>query len=822
MASPGTSAEPEGEPRRHASPGPAGAAASSAPAARAASPEYSQLQDAPLPAELPGLVLLSAVVFPYEVASVQIDRPRSVRMLEDNPGENVLVACFYPQEGDAPAGEGGGHGKVLPVGVACRVIHRMRMPNQTMQVVFQGVRRIRLVEVLQTDPYHRWRVAPVEARDEGGSVTETLIYRCMELLSELLRLDPSYPAEVVKLLGLNLGGPGRFADLLGSQLRLSLPERRRIAATPDSHDRLVALESWLREAIRRRRLEAEVTEEIDADVERVAKEDLLRAQLESIRRRLGEDEGATKAVADLRARLAAADLPPHAREAAESDVRRLEGLPPSSVEAQNAMGHLGWILDLPWNDRAPPPVDLAKAREVLDRNHFGLEDVKERLLEYLAVVGPTGAARGPVLCLVGPAGVGKTSIGRSVAEASGRGFVRLSVAGVDDEEVIKGTRRGTPGALPGRILRGLKAAGTRHPVFMVDEIDKMGREEGGNLASALLEVLDPESNAAFVDAYLDLPFDLSGAFFVATANVIFDVPRSLRDRLEVISLPGYTYDEKLQIARRHLLPVALARAGFSEGEVAFSDAALREIVSGYTREAGARSLERVLARAGRKLALLRGLGRFAPHAVDVEHVPLLLGPALYEDEVRAREPEVGVTAGLAWTADGGVVQLIEVISMAGGGHIVVTGRLGDVMRESADIAYSWARANAKELGFEDKDVRDLDLHVHAPEGGVRKDGPSAGVAIVTAIVSVFTRRPVRADVAMTGELTLRGRVLDVGGIREKVSAASRSGIRRILLPASNKKDVDALSEDLRRGMQFEFFDRITQYLDAALLPPAPD
>ncbi len=502
-----------------------------------------------------------------------------------------------------------------------------------------------------------------------------------------------------------------------------------------------------------------------------------------------------------------------AREAAREDLRRIAGLPPAAGDARTS-DHLRWLVDLPWAPPVPVAVDLVRAREILDGRLSGLEDVKERILEVLAVL-KTAPPRS-LLCLVGPPGVGKTSLARAIAEAASRPFVQVSVAGVDDGAVLKGRPADLAGAVPGKVIQGLRRAGSRAPVFVLDEIDRIGSDGEGPVAS-LLEVVDPDLNAEFVDLYLDVPFDLSSVLFVATAAVAYDVERSLRDRLEVLTLPGYTRAEKVLIARRHLLPHALERAGLAPEEVRVEDEALFEIAKGYTREAGVRGLDRMLSRLSRRLALLRETGRTVPERIAPQEVRDLLGPPLHADDQAMREPSVGVAAGLAWTADGGVVQWIEVASMKGSGHVLVTGRLGDVMRESADIAYSWARANAQDLGLAEEDVTGLDLHVHAPEGDVKKDGPSAGVALVTAIVSVFTHRPVRSDVAMTGELTLRGKVLDVGGIREKVSAAHRAGIREILLPEGNRKDVDALTPDLRRDTTFRFLETVREYLDAALL-----
>ena len=776
------------------------------------------IEEALVPSVLPGFVLLSAVVFPADVVSVQLDRPRSVLMVEENPGEDVLVACAYPEvEPVEPAGEASPD-KVFRVGVACRVVQRMRMPNDTIQVVLQGVRRVRIVDVVAVDPYHRYRVTPLPPDPPSTPELERLVARCMEHVQELLRLDSGYPAEIGNLLRLNMAGPGRFADLLAINLRLSLAEKRRVAATADVRERLVLVEERLRDAIRRRKLRGELTKEVQSDLERRSRESFLREELREIRRQLGEEAEGAKEIESVRSRVEQEELPSAAREVARDEVQRLSRLAATTSEYLSVKTHLKWLLDLPWTTLRGGKIDLVHARAVLDRNHYGLDDVKERILEFAAVLDREQGAPLQSLCLVGPPGTGKSSLARSIAEATGRDFVRVSMSGVDQEEEVKGTRPTQAGAAPGAIVDALKRAGSRDPVMLIDEIDDVERDEGRDPASALVDVLDSELNGAFTDQYLEVPFDLSRVFFVATAHVAFDIPRSIRDRLEIVTLPGYTREEKFQIARRHLLPRALKRAGFAPDAVVFDDDALRTVVAGYTREAGVRSLERTLGRACRRLALMEATGKKTPRAVGSDVIAELLGPPPFEESPLLAEPAVGVATGLAWTVDGGVVQLIEAIAMGGSGRIVVTGRLGDVMRESADIAYSWVRAHAEDLSIDDKKVQNLDLHVHAPEGGVRKDGPSAGVALATALVSVFSGRPVRPDVAMTGELTLRGRVLDVGGIREKVSAAHRAGIRRVLLPARNKKDVEILTPDLKADMHFEFFDDVSQYLEAALLP----
>jgi ATP-dependent Lon protease len=781
---------------------------------------FQQIAQSSIPEELPGLVLLSAVVFPFEVASVQLDRPRSIRMVEAHPAENVVVACFYPAEGDLlPASSDHERaGRILPVGVACRLAHRMWMPNGTIHAVFQGIRRVSLAKVVHTDPYHRYRVAEVAEDEPSATEVAEEIRRCMELVDALVDSDPGYPPELVKLLRLNAAGPSRFADLLGVHLRLPVAEKRRIAACADVRKRLGLVEDALRDTIVRRRIQTKVTEEASARLEQRAREELLREELRAIRRELGEED-VDREVEALRGQVLSAELPTVARDAADESVRRLARLTPGSAEHLTVRRRLQWILSLPWNALgAKQPIDLLEARRVLDRDHVGLEDAKERILEVLATLSYGCATLGPVLCLVGPPGTGKTSLARAAAEACGRSFVRVSAAGLSRVTEVEGRSAHEPGAGPGLVLEGIRRAGTRDPVFAIDDVDKIALESGGAVP-ALVEATDCETNVAFVDAYLEIPFDLSHVLFLTTANVIVDVPRPLRDRLDPIALPGYTQVEKLRIGLAHLLPRALRATGFGADQVTFSDAAVHAVISGYSRESGVRALDRALARACRRLALWRTEGKPFPRVVEPQHVSDLLGPPPYPDSAPSREPAVGVVTGLAWTPEGGVLQPLEVIKMSGSGRIVVTGRLGDVMRESADIAYSWARANAPELGIDEKGLSDIDLHVHAPEGSIRKDGPSAGVALAAATVSVLTGRLIRADVAMTGELTLHGRVLDVGGIREKVSAAHRAGIHRVLIPATNRQDIDALPESLRTGMTFDFLQHVREYLAIALLPP---
>jgi ATP-dependent Lon protease len=806
------------------------------------------LSATPIPPELPGMCLFSTVVFPLDVVSVQINRPRSLRMITENPGESAVVACFFPR--DPEAVDALTKEELLPVGVACRVIHRMRMPNDTVQVVFQGLRRIRLLEVVRAEPYLTLRVEPIDDREPKGTDIDGLIYRCMEMVDALVKGDSGYPPEMVNVLRMNIAGGGRFADLIGAHLSFPVPVKRRIVGTENVRERLRLVEETLQEALAKAEVEVDVAKKTRADLDARQREHILRAQLKTIRRELGMDGDSEAEVADLRERVASADLPDDAREVLGRELDRMAGMPTASSEYHVARTYVAWILDLPWGLPVRPRVDLAKARTLLERDHFGLEDVKERILQFLAVRRLRDDPRGPILCLAGPPGVGKTSLGKSVAEALERPFVRVSVGGLRDESEIKGHRRTYVGAMPGKILQALKRAGARDAVFMLDEIDKMGSDARGDPSSAMLEVLDPEQNAAFLDHYLDLPFDLSRVFFVATANVLENIPGPLRDRMEVVTLSGYTLREKREIARRHLLPRALEEHGLKAGDLAMDDEALAALIERYTREAGVRDLQRKLAALCRQRALevagggvasppaatesageaapARGAGarRKAaaaapvpePLVVTVEALERLLGAAPFEPTDRAREPQVGVALGLAWTPSGGDILPFEATLVPGTGQTKITGRLGEVMRESFDAAFSWVRSNAEELGIDPGAFRGQDVHLHVPDGATPKDGPSAGVTIATCLASLYSGKPVRADVAMTGEITLKGRVLPVGGIKEKVLAAHRAGVRTVLLPAANRKDLARIPGDVRDTLEFQLTEDARKNVEAALMP----
>ncbi len=775
---------------------------------------------AKIPTTLPGIRLSSTVVFPFDVVSVALERDRSIRMIEAHRTDAAIVACFVPTsdiEEDVVVTKD----DLYEVGVACRVIHRMRMPNGTIQVVFQGLRRIRLVDVVQSEPHLEFQVKACQEREPRGADVDGLIFRTMETVDKVVAAEGNYPAEMTNILRMNIAGAGRFADLVGAHLNLPLPVKRRILSASNVRDRLRLVEESLQETLARMQVEGEVSEKVRADLSTRQREHLLRAQLKAIREELGIDGDSEAELLELRERVDDTPLTEEARKAVTREIDRLASMQPASAEYHVVRTYVGWILDLPWATPESKKIDLKKARRILDRDHHGLEDVKERILEFLAVQTLREDPKTPVLCLVGPPGVGKTSLGRSVAEAMGREFVRFSVGGMRDEAEIRGHRRTYVGAMPGKIIQAIKRAGVRDPVFMLDEIDKMGSDARGDPSSAMLEVLDPSQNDTFGDHYLDTAFDLSRVFFLCTANVLEAIPGPLRDRMEIVRLAGYTRLEKMQIARKHILPQVLEENGLTSKQLVFTDKGLRALIDGYTREAGVRELRRQMSRVCRQRALdvaRAENGEVKRQQVDDKRLESILGPRRFDDTHRADEAQVGVTAGLAWTPVGGDLLFFEATLVPGKGRLQVTGQLGDVMKESATAALTYIRSISTDLEINPAAFESFDIHLHVPDGATPKDGPSAGVTIAACLASLLTGKPARADIAMTGEITIKGRVLAVGGIKEKVLAAHRAGMRLVLLPDANRKDLHEIPEDIREATEIRFTRTARENIEAALLP----
>jgi len=768
-----------------------------------------------VPPRVPLLVLRSTHVFPLGVAAAQVTDPANVAAVRALRGRNPVVAVVRAEaSGAAPADLAG------RVGVAATVVGRMYLKDDAIQVTLLGKRRVGIEAVEAAGAWLAARVGPVLEPEEAPQELERRIGAVLRLAGALSALDGSVSPEAVENLRANTGDASHFADLVATQLPLTLPQRDRIIAEPAAGPRLDLLADFLSASVERARVQREVDRLTTESVERGRREHLLRAQLAAIRRELGEDDP-LREVRELRARLEAVAPPAIARAEAARELERLGALPPTALEHQTTRTYLDWMLNLPWNVsvevRRPDP---AAVRAVLDLGHVALDEPKRRIVEYLAVRRLVPDVRPPIVCFAGPPGVGKTSLGRAIAEAQGRPFVRLSLAGVDDAAVISGRHRSYPGAMPGKIIQGIRRAGARNPVMMIDDIDKLGpaRPGQGDPSAALLELLDPEENAAFVDQYLGVPFDLSAVLFIAAASAEPQIPEDLLDLMELIELPEYTVEEKVAIARKHLLPRLLPEHGLGDDEVLLTDETLAQVVQSYAREAGVRSLGRQLAALLRRLATRKAGGARGPFALDAALMDEVLGPPRFRDERTTTEPTVGVANGLAWTTTGGDLLPVEAIVMVGTGQFQVTGQLGNVMLESVQAAASWVRSRAEDLGIRPGAFRRVDVHLHFPEGAIPKDGPSAGVTIATVLASLFTQRPIRHDVAMTGEITVTGQVLAIGGLREKLGAAVRSRIRAVIIPAANEPDLRDVPESVKRALKIHLVDKADEVVDLALVP----
>jgi ATP-dependent Lon protease len=765
-----------------------------------------------IPEELPVLPLRDLVVFPYMVLPLFVVRERSLAAVEDAlAGDRlVLLATQRDPEIEDPEPD-----DLHPVGTVAMVMRILRMADGRMKVLVQGIGKARVESFVEAGRAAWARVAPIasDAEIEWSVEAEALIRTVRVRLEELLPLK-NLPPEVMSVTA-NVHEPGRLADLVAANLKLRPPEAQEILEIADPLARLRRIDALLRRELEVTTVQAEIQSQARHEMTRGQREVFLREQLRAIQAELGESDPRLEEAEEYRVKVEEAGMPEAALAEAMRQVRRLERMHPDGPEAHVVRTYLDWMVELPWAQESPDRLDLANAKAILDQDHAHLSGIKDRILEHLGVRKLRADSRGPILCFVGPPGVGKTSLGRSVARSMGREFVRISLGGVRDEAEIRGHRRTYVGALPGRIIQGLKQAGTNNPVFMLDEIDKLGADFRGDPSSALLEVLDPEQNVHFSDHYLNVPFDLSKVMFITTANVLESIPSPLRDRMEVIRIAGYTPEEKVEIARSYLIPHQTRENGLPTDRIQWSEAAVASIITDYTREAGVRSLERQVAAICRKMARRAAEGDPAPISLSRKTLARFLGPPSNLDERPSSIGEIGVANGLAWTESGGEVLTIETTLTRGHG-LVLTGQLGDVMKESGAAALTFARGRGADFGFDDSLFSRHEVHVHVPAGSIPKDGPSAGIAIATAIVSLATRRPVRADVAMTGEVTLRGRVLPVGGVREKALAALRAGITRVVLPRKNLLDLRDIPRDLKRRITFVPVDHMDDVLEAAL------
>jgi ATP-dependent Lon protease len=769
-----------------------------------------------IPATLPVLPLKETVIFPQSVSPLAIGQERSVRLVDDVlEGERMLaLVTVKSPEADPP-----GWDDLYEVGTAA-VVHKMiRVPDGTLRILVQGVGRIRLTERVQEEPYLVGEFEVVADEVEETPELEALTRSVQSEFGRLISLVPYLPSEL-ELAAANVDEPSALSHLVASTLRLKTEEKQALLEQQDVSARLRDVLRILKRELEVVELGTKIQSQVQSELEKGQREYFLRQQLKAIQDELGEGDAEQAELNELRERVAEKHLPEEAQKAVERELSRLEKLPAASAEYGVIRTYVDWLLSLPWTETSDDNLDLERAREILDEDHYDLEKVKDRILEYLAVSKLKNDLSGPILCFVGPPGVGKTSLGQSIARTVGRKFVRLSVGGVRDEAEIRGHRRTYIGAMPGTIIRSLRDAETKNPVLLIDEIDKMGADFRGDPASAMLEVLDPEQNAHFRDHYLDLPFDLSKVLFICTANQLETIPGPLLDRMDVIQLSGYTEDEKLGIARRYLVPKQLEAHGLADKGVTISDNTLRVVTREYTREAGVRSLERRIADLLRKAAREIAEGRTEKIAIDTRKARSWLGPRRFPADPRKRTADPGVATGLAYTPVGGDVLFIEATAYPGKGTLTITGQLGDVMRESAQAALSWVRSHARELGLAENWFAEHDVHIHVPAGAVPKDGPSAGITIATAIASLVRNEPVAEDVGMTGEITLTGQVLPIGGIREKVLAAQRYGLKRIVLPRDNEPDLTELPPETRKELEFIPVDTIDEVFAVAFSAPA--
>ena len=767
--------------------------------------------------ELPVLPIRNAVLFPAAVAPFDVGREKSVALVEDIENLDQPIIAIIAQRD--PSTDDPSQNDLYPVGVAARVLKALKHSSGNYSLILQGLVRIRLEEVVTTEPYLRARVSRLDEPPTEDVESEALAMSLRDIAKQVIQLMPELPREAGSLID-SIQEHGQLADLVAANLDAPVDEKAQLLETLDAKERIRKVLRLLTRQLEILKMRERINSQIKEEMGKNQREYVLRQQLKAIKEELGEEEGDQGDLDILEERIAKADLPGEANTVAHKQLKRLRQMQVGSAEYTVVRTYIDWILEIPWSKQTTDNMDIAAVRKVLDEDHSGLEKVKKRIVEYLAVRKLKTDKKGPILCLIGPPGVGKTSLGRSVARALGRKFHRISLGGVHDEAAIRGHRRTYVGALPGQVIQGMKKATTVNPVFMLDEIDKIGHDFRGDPAAALLEVLDPEQNDTFSDHYLEIPYDLSKVMFIATANVGDTIPAPLKDRMEIIEIPGYTRREKLDIARVHLIPKQLDEHGIKPEQITLEDPAVESIIDHYTREAGVRNLERQIASVIRGVAVKVAEGETGPWTIaDEEALRPYLGAPRFSSEVAERTAETGVATGLAWTSVGGEILFIECTQMHGTGKLQLTGQLGDVMKESAQTAMSYVRTRAKAFGIPEDFLEKSDIHIHIPAGAMPKDGPSAGVTMMTAIVSLLTGIHVRHDVAMTGEITLRGRVLPVGGIKEKVLAAHRAGIKRIILPERNTADLDEIPEEVRETLEFVPVSKMDAVLANALLDP---
>ncbi len=770
-----------------------------------------------IPAEVPVLPLRGTVAYPDLIVPLVVGRERSIRLIDEAMGKDRLMAILTQKNPDIEDPE---QEDLYTIGTVATIMKMVKMVDGSQRIVVQGLARFKLVEFTQREPHFRARILPIFEEYQKDIEIDAMYINLKNLYKKAVEIAPYLSSELAQI-ATKIENPGNLADLVASTINISVAERQEVLEKIDLKERLKKVTIMLNRELETLELSTKIQSHIKEGIDKTQREYYLREQLKAIQKELGEADERYTEIDELRRKMGEAKMPPDVQKVTEKELDRLSKMSTMSAEYTVARTYLDWLVELPWSYSTEDNLNIMDARRILNEDHYDLEKVKKRILEYLAVRKLKTDMRGPILCFVGPPGVGKTSLGKSIARALGRKFMRISLGGIRDEAEIRGHRRTYVGALPGRVIQGIKKSGSNNPVFMLDEVDKIGMDFRGDPSSALLEVLDPEQNWSFSDHYLEVPFDLSKVMFIATANLMDPVPPALRDRMEVLELPGYTEEEKLMIAKEFLIPKELGEHGLSSDLVELDDEAVKVIIRSYTREAGVRNLEREIAAVCRAVAQEVAEGKTEKTNVLAGDIRKLLGPIKHYSEIAERTKYSGVATGLAWTPTGGDIIFIEATKMRGKGNLTLTGQLGDVMKESAQAALSYIRSKAQDFTIPEDIFEKSDLHIHVPQGAIPKDGPSAGITMMMALVSLLTDRPVRNDVAMTGEITLRGLVLPVGGIKEKVLAARRAGIRNVMLPKMNEKDLEEVPESIKSNMQFKFIERVDEAVNACMGVASP-
>jgi ATP-dependent Lon protease len=765
-----------------------------------------------IPEEIALIPLRDIIIFPNLVVPLFVGREKSIAALEAAMKDEHIVALVTQKQADIQDPE---LEDLYNIGTAAVIMQELKIPDGTAKALVEGLSRIEIVEFTQTEPYYKVKVRVIPEENQKDIEVEALMRNLVMQFERAASLGKPIPQEVL-LATANIEEPGRLADFIAFHLNLKIDEKQQIIEAGNARDRLEKVSIFLSRELEILEIGSKIQSRVKDQLTKTQREYFLREQLKAIQQELGVADEQTAEMEEIKAKIKAAKMPKTVNEKALKELDRLSKMPPSAAEASVIRTYLDWLIGLPWQKKSKATVDLKEAEALLEEDHYGLEHVKKRVLEYLAVHQLTKKMRGPILCFAGPPGTGKTSIGKSIAKALGRKFVRISLGGVHDEAEIRGHRRTYVGALPGRIVQAINQAGTKNPVFMLDEIDKVGADFRGDPTAALLEVLDPEQNFAFSDHYLEVPFDLSDVVFITTANMLETIPPALRDRMEVIQYSGYTEEEKVQIAEKYLIPKQVEEHGLTADNMTIDQEALRKLIREYTREAGVRGMERQIASICRQVARKVVEGEERKLEVTEDSMHDYLGPSKFSYGIAGEKDEVGVSTGLAWTEVGGDVLSVEATVLPGNGKLLLTGHLGDVMKESAQAAVSYIRARAEMLDIDPKFSSESDVHIHVPSGGIPKDGPSAGITMAAALASALTKRPVKREVAMTGEITLRGRVLPIGGVKEKVLAAHRAGIKEVILPEENEKDLELVAKEVKEELKFFFVTHMDDVLKLAL------